>query len=685
MGNYEQLKQAVSDVIKTNGNQEITGEIMQNTLLSIISTVGSNATFAGIATPTTNPGTTDQNVFYIASEPGIYANFGNVKLIDQVLIFSNNNGTWYKSEVNIPNDYSLNRFEVNTFTNNLTINSFIKEIYLSGNGFDKNNKYAIYSIVRGFDGIGWAISIKNIDTGLSTGWIIISDSEELTGYVKAIKGGYTLELLINNWDKIEKQIVFTEEDGKLYNALNIDFSPTIKLINYENETTIQISDIKGYSEENREVLSKQFNLFDFGENGKFIGSNGNISNGEYYKISKFQKVKQGDVVLFTAKYHTTSVLNALYGYNNEQRENPIVLLDWSGEAEYINKEVVIPSGVNYIQGWNDMRKNENPILIFKNKQYTFNEDILNRVLELEKKSPNHKALIVDKNGLGDFTSVVDAVKSINDSSETNVYDIYINEGEYNIIEEYFGEEDYTDANDKGLSLPDYVNLIGLGDRDKVILKGEMPDSIKYRTSQAFSTLNVKYNNNIYNMTITAYNCRYPMHDQTSNSSENCVRYIKNCIFIHKGYNGTPYTGVVDEEHNTTEYRWGSPHAYGQGTNNGSYCEFEYSMFDAQGNTGSAFLTHDNKDAVKGTEIKISHCQFNNKGTSDLINISALGAKICNISFVGNKFGGNKTIKCVCSTTYNPQENFNYILYGNGNSDVIVQMPSGEEAKNNIIQ
>ena len=685
MGNYEQLKQAVSDVIKTNGNQEITGEIMQNTLLSIISTVGSNATFAGIATPTTNPGTPDQNVFYIASEPGIYANFGNVKLIDQVLIFSNNNGTWYKSEVNIPNDYSLNRFEVNTFTNNLTINSFIKEIYLSGNGFDKNNKYAIYSIVRGFDGIGWAISIKNIDTGLSTGWIIISDSEELTGYVKAIKGGYTLELLINNWDKIEKQIVFTEEDGKLYNALNIDFSPTIKLINYENETTIQISDIKGYSEENREVLSKQFNLFDFGENGKFIGSNGNISNGEYYKISKFQKVKQGDVVLFTAKYHTTSVLNALYGYNNEQRENPIVLLDWSGEAEYINKEVVIPSGVNYIQGWNDMRKNENPILIFKNKQYTFNEDILNRVLELEKKSPNHKALIVDKNGLGDFTSVVDAVKSINDSSETNVYDIYINEGEYNIIEEYFGEEDYTDANDKGLSLPDYVNLIGLGDRDKVILKGEMPDSIKYRTSQAFSTLNVKYNNNIYNMTITAYNCRYPMHDQTSNSSENCVRYIKNCIFIHKGYNGTPYTGVVDEEHNTTEYRWGSPHAYGQGTNNGSYCEFEYSMFDAQGNTGSAFLTHDNKDAVKGTEIKISHCQFNNKGTSDLINISALGAKICNISFVGNKFGGNKTIKCVCPTTYNPQENFNYILYGNGNSDVIVQMPSGEEAKNNIIQ
>lgn len=81
MGNYEELKQAVSDVIKTNGNQEITGAILQNALLSIISTVGGNATFAGIATPTTNPGTPDQNIFYIASDNGTYVNFGGVEIM----------------------------------------------------------------------------------------------------------------------------------------------------------------------------------------------------------------------------------------------------------------------------------------------------------------------------------------------------------------------------------------------------------------------------------------------------------------------------------------------------------------------------------------------------------------------------------------------------------------------------
>lgn len=101
MGNYEQLKQAISDVIKTNGIQEITGEKMQNTLLSIISTVGNYATFAGIAVPETNPGTPDQNVFYIASQPGNYSNFGSIKLVDQVLILTNKNGYWVKFDAGI--------------------------------------------------------------------------------------------------------------------------------------------------------------------------------------------------------------------------------------------------------------------------------------------------------------------------------------------------------------------------------------------------------------------------------------------------------------------------------------------------------------------------------------------------------------------------------------------------------
>lgn len=101
MGNYEQLKQAVSDVIKTNGNQEITGAILQNTLLTIISTVGNNATFAGIATPDTNPSTPDENIFYFATTKGRYVNFGGIEVNNEAVILQNKNNTWKKKATGI--------------------------------------------------------------------------------------------------------------------------------------------------------------------------------------------------------------------------------------------------------------------------------------------------------------------------------------------------------------------------------------------------------------------------------------------------------------------------------------------------------------------------------------------------------------------------------------------------------
>ena len=127
MGNYEQLKQAVADVIKTNGNQEITGAILQNSLLTIISTVGANATFAGIATPETNPGTPDQNVFYIASENGTYSNFGGVTLTDEVAIFVNTNGTWVKKDTGIVTDGKINNLNKNVGIDEYEVFSDVKE------------------------------------------------------------------------------------------------------------------------------------------------------------------------------------------------------------------------------------------------------------------------------------------------------------------------------------------------------------------------------------------------------------------------------------------------------------------------------------------------------------------------------------------------------------------------------
>jgi hypothetical protein len=111
MGNYEQLKASIAAVIKANGMQKITGDVLQATLLSLVSNIGDNATFAGIATPDTNPRTPDQNIFYLAVQPGVYSNFGDVELTGQALIFTNKNGIWVKNELGIATSGKVSKLE----------------------------------------------------------------------------------------------------------------------------------------------------------------------------------------------------------------------------------------------------------------------------------------------------------------------------------------------------------------------------------------------------------------------------------------------------------------------------------------------------------------------------------------------------------------------------------------------
>lgn len=99
MGTYEQLKAAITAAIKSNGNQEITGAILQGILLSIVNTIGSGAVFKGVATPTTNPGNRDENCFYLAGTAGTYSNFGGFALNEGLAVLQNSNGSWVGTKI----------------------------------------------------------------------------------------------------------------------------------------------------------------------------------------------------------------------------------------------------------------------------------------------------------------------------------------------------------------------------------------------------------------------------------------------------------------------------------------------------------------------------------------------------------------------------------------------------------
>ena len=91
---WNDLKAAVAAVIRTNGTQAITGALLQSTLNSIIDQVGANSTFKGVATPSTNPGTPDGPVFYLASSEGVYANFGFTAEEPGIYTFAYVGGVW---------------------------------------------------------------------------------------------------------------------------------------------------------------------------------------------------------------------------------------------------------------------------------------------------------------------------------------------------------------------------------------------------------------------------------------------------------------------------------------------------------------------------------------------------------------------------------------------------------------
>ena len=100
MANYSNLINSIKAVIKQNGTNDITGQLMQDVLVAMTNSIGRFATFAGVASPTTNPGTIDQNVFYLASIAGTYPNFGGAVVPSgKIVAFDNVSGSWNMSVV----------------------------------------------------------------------------------------------------------------------------------------------------------------------------------------------------------------------------------------------------------------------------------------------------------------------------------------------------------------------------------------------------------------------------------------------------------------------------------------------------------------------------------------------------------------------------------------------------------
>ena len=118
MTKWPVLKAAIAEAIKPNGNQEITGEVLQKTLLDIVSSMGENETYTGVVTPEADLGFPDGPVCCIATEPGVYVNFGEHELAEGEIAALRWNGVEWNKETIAENSakiYIIKGFTVDDF------------------------------------------------------------------------------------------------------------------------------------------------------------------------------------------------------------------------------------------------------------------------------------------------------------------------------------------------------------------------------------------------------------------------------------------------------------------------------------------------------------------------------------------------------------------------------------------
>lgn len=253
---------------------------------------------------------------------------------------------------------------------------------------------------------------------------------------------------------------------------------------------------------------------------------------------------------------------------------------------------------------------------------------------------NRTEYTVKKDGTGDFSTLSEAVKSVGSGSKEKPKTIYIYSGEYDILQELGGDAwlrtvETTNSERMGIELPDYVNVIGIGD---VRLKLEVPDDkTTGNTSKRISILNCWKHNVIKNLKLTVRNTRYAVHDETNNQFHNNDMTYIDCVFEHKGNK----SGV-----------WGSTQAYAAGMGSGGNYLFDNCTFKS--NT-LPFSMHDNFN-VESNRVKITKCTFITGAGEDTIRFGSYGTgakksvvtiENCNIdksvkSFeeVGNSHHGN---------------------------------------------
>lgn len=346
MANWSTLKAAIASIIKNNGNQEITGQVLQNVLNNIVSSIGENATFAGVATPNTNPGVPDGNVFYIAAQAGIYSNFEGAEIEAGITVFLWKGSAWLVSNIltisqefgdgeNIVMSQKAVTEEINKMELTIGIDGY--------SGLKLNRGYYIntynHKISDRETSTNVAFKVNEGETIVYTGnyggscpAIIFYKGREILSTItkKDLAGDITIEVIVPK-----------DADSAVANSFNTNVK-----VSFKDSIDNKLKLIEEKSETTKQIFEATINLY--GQplqivKNSFVLTNGQLgSNNDSERTNKFSVVSITSII-YSGNYGGSCVGIAYYNENDEL----ISVESKENLGMVTNKEFTVPSNAKY--------------------------------------------------------------------------------------------------------------------------------------------------------------------------------------------------------------------------------------------------------------------------------------------------------------------------------------------------
>ena len=300
---YENLKAAIKQAIKNNNNQEITGDLLQSTLLNIVNTIGADYKFLGFATSSTVPPTSEEGrlLYFTTGHRDSYMNFP-----------TSTSGTYITLEYGI---YALTREANSKYWKSDAIIPITQEL---GSALDK------------------IMSQKVVSDAIKANADAVKANADAVKFSKLGSHPHELAEVTDYWLQLDDSTV---EIGKVYNfkvgVYTASHKPFINIVEYVSaKDTISFSrnlnnnvdaikyfiviDPSTHVIKEKIEITANFNSFTVSTNGILVGSLYNIYDEEIHIDKNYNSSRNTNLYLFKAIKANADAIKAINANNNIQ-------------------------------------------------------------------------------------------------------------------------------------------------------------------------------------------------------------------------------------------------------------------------------------------------------------------------------------------------------------------------------